>query len=48
MPFWLLLVVTAIYAWVAFAFFRSGQSGRCVMYAGYAFANIGALMLVDR
>lgn len=48
MPFWLLLVVTAIYAWVSVDLFRSGQLAMAVMYCGYAFANVGAIMLVDK
>lgn len=48
MPFWLLILVTAIYTWVAITFVHSGQIGLAVMYAGYAFANVGAIMLVDK
>lgn len=44
----LLLIVTAIYAWVAVAFALSGQWPMAVMYAGYSFANIGPIMLVNK
>lgn len=48
MSFWLLIAVTAIYAAVALTFVQNGQNGLAVMYAGYAFANVGAIMLVDK
>lgn len=48
MPTILLLIVTAIYAWVAAGFLLNGQWPLGVMYAGYAFANIGAIMMVDK
>lgn len=48
MPTALLLIVTAIYVWVAAGFLLAGNYPLGVMYAGYAFANIGPIMLVNR
>jgi len=44
----LLLLVTGIYAWVAVGFALSGQWPLAVMYAGYSFANIGPIMMVNQ
>lgn len=44
----LLLIVTAIYAWVAISFAFSHNWPLAVMYAGYAFANLGPIMLVNQ
>lgn len=48
MPTVLLLIVTAIYAWVAAGFLLNANWPLGIMYAGYAFANIGPIMLVNK
>jgi hypothetical protein len=44
----LLLLVTAIYVWVAAGFVVAGNWPMAIMYAGYSFANIGPIMLVNQ
>lgn len=44
----LLLIVTGIYVWVAAGFLLAGNWPLGIMYAGYAFANIGPIMLVNQ
>lgn len=48
MPTILLLIVTAIYTYVAAGFLLASNWPLGIMYAGYAFANIGPIMLVNR
>lgn len=44
----LLLIVTLIYLWVAAGFFLSGNWPLGITYAGYAFANVGLIMMVGK
>jgi len=44
---WLIAIVGAIYVGVAADQARSGQWGMSIMYFGYAFANVGAWMMVQ-
>lgn len=42
----LLFLVTGIYVWVSAGFMLNGNWPLGIMYAGYAFGNIGSIMLV--
>ena len=41
----LILLVGAIYAYVAFDQYMANNTGMCMAFAGYAFANVGLFML---
>jgi hypothetical protein len=41
----LIIVVTAIYSWIAFEQYTKGNIPVAIMYAGYAFSNIGMFMV---
>lgn len=45
MPFWLLLVVTAIYAAVTAMFAADGKYLLALVYFGYSIANVGLVGL---
>ncbi len=38
---WLILVVMAIYAVIAIDLYNAGNTAMAVVFAGYAFSNIG-------
>lgn len=40
----LLLVVAAIYIWVAGEYVQSGRSGMAIAFMAYAFANFGFML----
>lgn len=44
----LLLIVTGIYVWVAAGFLLAGNWPLGITYAGYAFANVGLVMMVGK
>lgn len=48
MGFWLVVVVTVLYAGAALSFTWERRYALAVMYYGYAFANIGCLILAAR
>lgn len=43
---WLVALTGVIYAYIAAEQFLRGTSSMCVVYAGYAFANVGLYMAV--
>lgn len=45
LSFYLVLVPTLCYAFASFAYLASGNWPLSVVYAGYAFANVGLLAL---
>ena len=40
----LIAIVTVIYCGVAVSEFRAGHAGMCIVFLGYAFANVGLIM----
>ncbi len=44
MSAWLLGLVAAIYAYVAFGYFNDGRVGMGVAFAAYALSNIGFIL----
>jgi len=45
---WLIGIVTLIYTWIAIDQFTKGNSGMSIAYAGYAFSNIGLILLASK
>ena len=45
MTFWPLLITTGCYLLTALGFWREGNVGLAVAFAGYAFANFGFLWI---
>ena len=43
MPVVALIIVTAIYLWVAIAFALQGNLALAIVYFGYALANVGLM-----
>lgn len=48
MSVWLIGLVTIIYAWIAVEQFMKGNAGMSIAYAGYAFSNVGLMLLASR
>jgi hypothetical protein len=44
MSFWLLLLVTLAYAWIAIESLIKGPMTQGIIFAGYSLANIGFLI----
>lgn len=45
---WLIAFTGCIYAYVALEQLYKGNTGMCIAYAGYSFANIGWYMLANK
>jgi hypothetical protein len=45
---WLIALTGAIYAWIAVEQGLKGNLPMCVVYAGYAFSNVGLYVLATR
>jgi hypothetical protein len=45
MSTWLIAVVTIIYVSIAVSFAWEGNFGMCIVWSGYAIANIGFILL---
>jgi hypothetical protein len=48
MSSWLIALTGAIYAWIAVEQGLKGNLPMCVVYAGYAFSNVGLYVLATR
>jgi hypothetical protein len=44
----LIFVVTIIYAWVAIMEFVKGNFGMTIVFAGYAFSNVGLAWMASK
>jgi hypothetical protein len=42
---WLIIVTGAIYAYISVEQLTKGNTHMCIVYAGYAFSNIGLYLL---
>jgi hypothetical protein len=48
MTFWPLLATTILYAITAVGWYREGNTGLAIAFAGYAASNIGFLLIAAR
>lgn len=48
MSAWLIVFVGVIYGWIAVDNFFKGNLAMFVVFAGYAFSNIGLYLLADK
>lgn len=48
MSAWLIAFVGVIYGWIAVENFFKGNLALCVVFAGYAFSNVGLYLLANK